>query len=598
MIKSLSKISFYYQDYIPKSFVCLREGYSFSSFLSDLYAGVTVGIVALPLALAFAIGSGVPPEKGLFTAIVAGFLISLLGGSRVQIGGPTGTFVIIVYSIVQRHGYEGLAISMVIGGILMILMGISRCGVLLKFIPYPVTIGFTTGIALTIFSSQIKDACGLQMDKVPVDFFGKWICYFANASTWNPWALMMATATLALIFILRSFYPRLPGVFLTISLMTFLAQLFHLPLDTIENKFGSLPQSLPWPSLPSMTFEKIQEVFPDGITLALLGAIESLLSAMVADGLIGHRHRSNCELVAQGFANIGSVIFGGIPATGAIARTTMNIKMGAKTPLAGMIHALTLFFLMFFLAPFTAKIPLCILAAVLIFIAWNISELEHFIAILRSQISDALVLLITFSLTVLINLTVAVQAGVVLAAILFLKRMIDSTTIEACRILIQEEDKQKQEVHDADILFRQDVPSDVTVFEIKGPFFFGVADLLNETLRRLTEKPYVFILRMHKVPIIDMTGLQALKKFAHRCQEQGIILMISGAHNNLLHLFKKTGLESVIDKSHFFPHINAALEATRKLKYKAELPLPLEENSSVSLTLIKASPAISQIAKI
>lgn len=558
-----NQLKLYSEEYIPKTFICLREGYSFSLFLNDLFAGITVGIIALPLAMAFAIGSGVSPEKGLFTAIIAGFLISFLGGSRVQIGGPTGAFVVIVYGIVQQYGYDGLAVATLIGGLLIILMGLFRCGVLLRFIPYPVTTGFTTGIAVTIFSAQVKDFLGLKLDKVPAEFLEKWSAYFSHMHTCSFCSLILAASTLAFIFILRHFYPRFPGTILAIILATVVTFVWDLPIETIQTKFGGIPNTLPFPTLPFITLERIQEVFPAAITIALLGGIESLLSAMVADGMTGHRHRSNSELVAQGLANIGSVLFGGIPATGAIARTTANIKMGAKTPVAGIIHAMTLLLLMAFLSPLAAKVPLAGLSAILIFVAWNMSEIPHFIEILRSEWSDALVLVLTFLLTILIDLTVAVQVGVILSAILFLKKMSDSTSIEACRILISEEGNQIPEAHDGEILFRQDVPSDVIVFEMKGPFFFGVSDLLNETLRRLPEKPRVFILRMRQVPMIDTTGLQALKRFTLKCKGEGILFLISGAQPAVVSLLKTTKLEELIGVSHLFPHIDGALAFIR-----------------------------------
>lgn len=559
----LTQLKQYSQDYIPKSYICFQEGYSLSHFWNDFFAGITIGIIALPLAMAFAIGSGVPPERGLFTAIIAGFLISLLGGSRVQIGGPTGAFVVIVYGIIQQYGYDGLAIATMIAGILIIIMGLTRCGALLRFIPYPVTTGFTTGIAVSIFSSQIKDFFGMKVEKMPVEFIDKWSTYFSHVHTCSLCAILLAGGTLSLIFILRYFNPRFPGTILAVILATLLTYFLELPIETIQTKFGGIPNMLPAPSFPEITFEKIQEVFPAAITIALLGGIESLLSALVADGMTGQRHRSNSELVAQGIANIGSVIFGGIPATGAIARTTANIKMGAKTPVAGMIHAITLLLLMLLLSPMAAKVPLAGLSAVLIFVAWNMSELPHFIEILKSDFSDAIVLVITFLLTVLIDLTVAVQVGIILAAILFLKKMSDSTTVEACRILIAEEANQAPEKSDSEILFREDVPSDVIVFEMKGPFFFGVSDLLNETLRRVVEKPRVFILRMRQVPIVDTTGLQALNAFTSKCKERNILFLISGVQPSVLSIFKKNKLYEAIGPSHLFPHIDAALEFAR-----------------------------------
>ena len=548
-----------FQDYIPKLFLCFKEGYSKKYFFNDLFAGISVGVIALPLALAFAIGSGVTPERGLFTAIVAGFLISLLGGSRVQIGGPTGAFVIIVYTIVQKHGYDGLAVATIIAGILMVLMGIARFGVFLKFIPFPVTTGFTTGIALVIFTSQINDFFGLQIDKVPPQFLEKCTMFCLQAYTWNKWAFLVASSTLVFIFVLRRYYPKIPGAIVAIVFATAVSYIFSLPLETIQSKFGEIPRVLPTPSFPSISYDLIKNVFPDAITIALLGAIESLLSAVVADGMTGNRHRSNCELVAQGLANIGSIIFGGIPATGAIARTSANIKMGAKTPVAGMIHAVTLLLLMLLLAPLAAKIPLCALSAVLMYVAWNMSELGHFIEILKSQKSEALILLITFLLTVLIDLSVAVQVGVILAAVIFVKKMTDNTSVEVCRILIDENNHETAELKDSEILFRKDIPEDITVFEINGPFFYSVADLLSETLIRLDKTPSVFILRMRKVPIVDTTGIRALKEFKFKCDQKGIMFLLSGVPEKIREKFKNTSVETTIGKDHIFSDIDSAL---------------------------------------
>lgn len=557
------KISFDIHEYIPKSWVCFKEGYSSKTLLSDLLAGLSVGVIALPLAMAFAIGSGVPPERGLFTAIVAGFLISLLGGSRVQIGGPTGAFVVIVYSVIQKHGYEGLAIATILAGVMMMLMGLFRCGALLKFIPYPVTTGFTTGIALTIFSSQIKDFFGLQMGAVPADFIEKWMGYFHHFHTVNFYSAFLAAGTLILIFFLRAKVPRFPGAILAISLATLLAYFLDFPVETIESKFGEIPRTLPLPTVPVLSFEKIQQVFPSAVTIALLGAIESLLCAVVADGLTGHKHRSNVELVAQGIANIVSIFFGGICATGAIARTTANINMGGKTPLAGILHAITLLFLMLIFAPLAAKIPLASLAAVLIFVSWNMSELGHFISILKQNKSDALVLCITFFLTVLIDLTVAVQVGVILAAILFMKKMTDSTTLRVSKMILNENEAEIEEKGE-NILLRQDVPENVTVFEIQGPFFFGISDQLNETLRTLNKNPRIFILRMRHVPLIDASGVQALKQFYLKCQKLNILFLMSGVQPQVKEILTKSGVVDLVGTESFFPHIDHALEFARR----------------------------------
>lgn len=555
----MSLSNYRFQDYIPKVFLCFKEGYNKEYFVKDLCAGMSVGVIALPLALAFAIGSGVLPERGLFTAIVAGFLISFLGGSRVQIGGPTGAFVIVVYTLIQKHGYDGLAVATIIASILMILMGIARFGVFLKFIPFPVTTGFTTGIALVIFTSQIKDFLGLQLDKVPPQFLEKCTLLCTHASTWNKWAFFVASGTLIFIFVLRRYYPQMPGAMIAVASATVLSTSFNLPLETLGSKFGEIPRWLPLPSLPPISYELIKNVFPDAITIALLGAIESLLSAMVADAMTGNKHRSNCELVAQGLANIGSILFGGIPATGAIARTSANIKMGAKTPIAGMVHAVTLFLLMLLLAPLTAKIPLCALSAVLIYVAWNMSELGHFIELLKGQRNEALILLITFFLTVLIDLSVAVQVGVILSAFIFVKKMTDNISVEICKTLIDENNHETPTLRDAEILFRKDIPEDVVVFEINGPFFYSVADLLNEALIKLDKTPRVFILRMQKASLVDATGIRALKEFQIKCKKKGITFLLSGVSEKIRKRFEDTSVTSSLGKDHIFPDIDAAL---------------------------------------
>jgi SulP family sulfate permease len=556
-------MEFRYQDFIPKSIVCFREGYTKEYFLNDLFAGISVGIIALPLALAFAIASGVAPEKGLYTAIVAGFLISLLGGSRVQIGGPTGAYVIIVYAIIQKHGYDGLALATLIAAVMILLMGLARCGVLLKFIPYPVTTGFTTGIAFVIVFSQIKDFFGLEADTLPTQFIEKCQILCQIAHTWNLWALLIAFSTLTFILIFRRIYPRVPGAIIAISLATIVVSFFNLPVETIESKFGKIPNVLPSPALPHFSYELFKTVFPDAITIALLGAIESLLSAVVADGMTGQKHRSNIELVAQGLANVGSVIFGGIPATGAVARTTANINMGAKTPMAGMIHAITLLLLMLFLAPLAGKIPLATLAGVLIFVAWNMSELPHFIEILKGQKGDAIILLMTFLLTVLVDLAVAVQVGVMLAAVVFLKRMTDRTTVEICKNLLIENHNESAETHDAEILFRKDVPSDVLIFEIKGPFFYSVADLLDEAFLHFETLPKIFILRVNNTPLIDATGVRAIKQFQMKCKNKGSTFLISDIDQKNFNLFKKLGIEKAIGKEHMFRDLESALSYTK-----------------------------------
>lgn len=514
-------------SYLPKIVTCFREGYTRKLLRGDLIAGISIGIIALPLSLAFAIGSGVSPERGLYTAIVAGFLISLLGGSRVQIGGPTGAFVIIVYSVVRQFGYEGLALATLMAGVMILLMGIFRFGAFLKFIPYPVTTGFTTGIALVIFSAQMGSFFGLSMATLPVEFFLQWNALVKAAPTINPWTTAISLSVLLFLFWGRRRFPKLPSALIAIVLSTLVVAFWELPVETIQSKFGAIPRGLPAPELPSFSLERIRELFPSAIAIALLGAIESLLSAVVADGLTGHRHRSNCELVAQGIANIGSVAFGGIPATGAIARTSANIKLGGKTPVAGMVHAVTVLLLMFCFAPYAALIPLASLAAVLVYVAWGMSELESFSAILKARSSDTILLLVTFGLTVFVDLVAAVLVGVVLAALIFLKKMAQGGGLTPCRILLEEERSADLDQPDSELLFRKDIPSDVMVFEINGPFFYGIANLLRESVIQLKEHPRVYILRMGKVTMVDATGIKAIQEFNERCKKRGTLFLLS-----------------------------------------------------------------------
>ncbi len=548
-------MGFQYKDFIPKSISCFKEGYSKKILFHDLFAGISIGVISLPLCLAFAIASGVTPDKGLFTAIVAGFLISLLGGSRVQIGGPTSAFVVVIYATVEKHGYVGLALATLIAAVLLIIMGLARFGILLKFIPFSVTTGFTTGIAFLLVFSQIKDFFGLQADIVPPTFLGKCDLYCHIVHTWNIWALFVALSTLILIFILRHFLPKWPGPVFAIVLATLATHFFKLPIDTVVSKFGEISTGLPYISLPFFSYELFKNVFPDAITIALLGAIESLLSASVADALIGTKHRSNMELVAQGFANIGSVLFGGIPATGAISRTAANIKFGAKTPVAGMIHSLTVLLLILFCSEVAGKIPLAALAGVLIFIAWNMSELHHFVEIIRGNRTDAVILLTTFFLTVFINLSTAVQVGIILAAMDFIRKMTNETSVKIYKELIYENEHESTQNDSTPY----DLPEDVVVFEISGPFFYSVADLLDEALQQLDQNPRVFILRLNKTSLIDSTGLRAIKKFALKCKSKGIQFLISDLSEKYSKLFKKINIEELIGPNRLFKDFNSAL---------------------------------------
>ncbi len=557
-----------WHDFVPKSFLCLfRERYSFNIFRKDLQAGVTVGIVALPLAMAFAIASGVPPERGIFTAIVAGFLISLLGGSRVQIGGPTGAFVVIVYGIVMREGYGGLVAATLIAGVLLLIMGLCRMGTLIKYIPYPLVTGFTTGIAVIIFSSQIPDFFGLNVQGVSADFLLKWGAYYKALPSWNPTAFGVAGGTLAMIVIIRRFIPQLPWGIGAIALSTLVCWGFDLQVDTIFSRFGEIPRTLPFPSFPELpaSFAQWHRLIPDAVTIALLAGIESLLSAVVADGMMGGRHKSNCELVAQGCANLASCAFGGIPATGAIARTATNVKTGGRTPVAGMIHAVTLFLIILAFAPVVSKIPMPAMAAVLVMVAWNMSELDRFRHLLKAPVGDAAVLLTAFLLTVLVDLTVAVEVGMILAAFLFMKRTSDLGQVAAMSKWMEEGEGGLAEEKDPDAISRKKVPPGVEVYEINGPFFFGIADSLQHVLPNMERPPKVFVLRMRKVPAIDATGLHALDDFCSKCASTGTVLVLSGVKESLASLLRKYGLEKRVGKENIFSEIDSALKRAAEL---------------------------------
>jgi SulP family sulfate permease len=489
----------------PKIFTTLKN-YSRKQFASDLIAGIIVGIVALPLAIAFAIASGVTPEKGIFTAIIAGFIISAFGGSRVQIGGPTGAFIVIVYGIVQTYGVDGLTIATLIAGIMLVILGLARAGAIIKFIPHPLIVGFTSGIALIIFSSQMKDLFGLRMGNVPSEFIDKWKAYAEYFSSINIYAFLIAISTTALVLFSPKITRKIPGSLFAILISTIIVYYFKLPVETIGSKFGSIPSSLPSPGLPHIDFETIQNLIRPAFAIALLGGIESLLSAVVADGMIGGNHKSNIELVAQGGANIAVSIFGGIPATGAIARTATNVKNGGRTPVAGIVHALTLLVIMLFVGKWVTFIPMACLAGILIVVAYHMSEWKSFLSVTRGPKSDAIVLLSTFILTVMVDLIVAIEIGMVLAAFLFMRNMTQASKVEILSGL----DPQKEgKDNDAD---KYKVPQGVDVFEISGPLFFGAAYKFKESMKLLEKRPEVLILRMRHVSIIDETGLYTLSQ--------------------------------------------------------------------------------------
>jgi SulP family sulfate permease len=563
--------------FVPKSIICLRE-YNRQTFAHDLVAGLTVGVVALPLAMAFAIASGVPPERGIFTAIVAGFLISALGGSRVQIGGPTGAFVVLVGSIAAQHGIDGLVVATLLAGALLIVLGLARFGAMIKFIPYPVITGFTAGIAVIIFSSQIRDFFGLQLPQVPAEFFEKWEVYFAHLSTTNLNALGIGVGTVLLILLLRRISPRIPGMLVALIATAAAVAIFRLPVETIGTRFGDLPRTLPLPSWPKVDFKTFRELISPAFTIGLLAAIESLLSATVADGMIGGRHKSNMELVAQGVANIGSALFGGMPATGAIARTATNVKSGGRTPVAGMIHALTLVVILLAFAPLARFIPLAALAGILMIVAYNMSEIDQFRALLRTPRSDVVVLLSTFALTVVIDLTVAVQVGVVMAALLFIKRMSEIANVG----VLTREFREEEESPDPNATAVRTIPPQVAVFEVSGPFFFGAAEAFRDTMRTLRAGYKFLIVRMRQVPVIDATGLHLLDELHKQCRRDGATLILSGVHAQPLFAIQKSELWDRVGSENVFGSFDDALNHAREKLGLPAIPRPADSEPEVA----------------
>lgn len=540
----------------PKLFDTLKN-YSRLQFSKDLMAGLIVGIVALPLAIAFAIASGVSPEKGLYTAVIAGFIISAMGGSRVQIGGPTGAFIVIVYGIVQVHGINGLIIATFMAGVMLVIMGFARLGTVIKFIPHPLIVGFTSGIALIIFSSQMKDFFGLKMGTVPADFLEKWESYIFNFQSINLQAVLIAASTVLIVLLWPKVTRKIPGSIIAILVTTTAVQLLHLPVETIGGKFGNIPSSLPTPAIPELDFSTIKNLVQPAFTIALLGGIESLLSAVVADGMIGGNHKSNMELVAQGTANIFSSIFGGIPATGAIARTATNIKNGGRTPVAGIVHAVTLLLIMLFIGKWAALIPMATLAGILVIVAYNMSEWESFASIVKGPRSDAAVLVTTFLLTVLVDLTVAIEIGMVLAVFLFMRKMIKFSDVSVLAKDFNENDNGK----DKEAIVNYDIPDQVEVFEITGPLFFGAAYKFKDAMKFIERPPKVLIIRMRRVPIIDATGIKTIKEVYKESKHRGTKLILAEVHSEqVMQELKNARLLFAIGKANVTNTLSQAIE--------------------------------------
>ncbi len=570
----------------PALFRRLSEGYGRGDFRKDLIAGITVGIVALPLAMAFAIGAGATPSQGITTAIIAGFVIALFGGSFHQVSGPTGAFVVIIAEIIARYGMDGLHTATLLAGLILVLMGLTGLGNVIKFIPYPVTIGFTTGIGLIIFTGQLKDLAGMAIPDLSPDFFGKIAQYSTHLSTIQPWTLALGLATVLLILLVRRTFPRLPAAVIAVTVVTSASLLFGIQVETIGSRFGALPKGFPAPHFPAFNLSLAREVFSSAFTIAMLAAIESLLSAVVADGMTGTRHSASAELNAQGWGNIASILFGGIPATGAIARTATNIKAGAVSPVSAIVHSLVLLLFSLALGPLVQAVPLTALAGVLVMVAIDMSELPRFISMHRAPKSDLAVMLTTFILTVVVDLTAAVEVGVLLAVVLFVKRARDTVSIAAqtaslagdpvsASLTSQGSIEQTPATSidsarsfdrdDAEALAGRKIPHGCEIFEIDGPFFFGVADMLQDALSGLERAPGTFILRMRHVPAIDATGLNALRAFFTRCRHQGTALILSGVREQPAKAIARFGLANDIGAENICADLDSALARALKI---------------------------------
>ncbi len=512
--------------FVPKLVSVLRQGYGVDDLRKDLLAGLTVAIVALPLSMALAIASGASPAVGLHTAIVAGFLISALGGSRVQIGGPTAAFIPVVFNVIDKFGYDGLIIATLMASVMLVAAGLLRLGTLMKYMPQPVITGFTAGIAVSIFTSQIKDLLGLDIDRLPAEFFARWQVYFGSIGSFSAAAAGVAFFTLALLLILRKLRPRWPVLLIGVVAASLGVLVFNIPVETIATRFGGIPTALPSIHIPQFELARIPELLPAAFTIAFLAGVESLLSAVVADGMIGGRHRSNCELVAQGVASAASAMVGGLPATGAIVRTATNVRAGGRTPVAGIAHALFILLFVLVAAPLASYVPLPAMAGLLVLVAWNMSEIDRIRHLMHAPRGDRAVLIVTFLLTVMFDLTTAVQVGVVLAAFLFMHRMSEVVALESHVNLI-EEDREDSE-SDLAANQRADLPEGVEAYRVSGPLFFAVADRLDDVLRAVGKPPRVFVLRMRLVPLIDASGVTAIENLIERCERNGTKLVISG----------------------------------------------------------------------
>lgn len=553
-------------DFKPRLLQCLKN-YNRKTFVADLMAGIIVGIVALPLAIAFGIASGVTPKKGIITAIVAGFVISALGGSKVQIGGPTGAFIIIIYGIIQQYGMEGLTIATLMAGVFLILFGFLHLGTIIKFIPYPIVVGFTSGIAVTIFTTQVKDLFGLNIASVPSDFIEKWICYFNNFSTVDLWSSVIGIVSVVIIMLTPKVSKKIPGSLVAIIVMTVAALLLKQfagveSIETIGDRFA-ISNSLPEATVPALSWETIKNLVSPAITIAILGAIESLLSAAVADGVIGDHHNSNTELIAQGVANLASPIFGGIPATGAIARTMTNINNGGRTPIAGIVHAVVLLLIFLFLMPLAKFIPMACLAGVLVVVSYGMSGWRSFLALMKNPKSDVTVLLITFFLTIIFDLTIAIEVGLIIACLLFMRRMSETTDVHVISNEINPDDEDS-DMHLGNIEHLT-IPKGVEVYEINGPYFFGAGNRFEEIMATLGDRPQVRIIRMRKVPFVDSTGIHNLTNLCEMSQKEGIQIVLSGVTEKVHSQLNKAGFYDIVGQDNICSHIDIALDRAKEI---------------------------------
>lgn len=550
-------------DFKPQLLTSLRN-YNSKTFMSDLMAGVIVGIVALPLAIAFGIASGVTPEKGIITAIVAGFIISFLGGSKVQIGGPTGAFIIIIYGIIQQYGIEGLTIATLMAGAFLILFGVLRLGTIIKYIPYPIVVGFTSGIAVTIFTTQIKDLFGLTIDNVPSDFIEKWGAYITHFDTIDTWSAIVGVLSVAIIAVMPRINKKIPGSLIAIIIMTVAALLLKnyagvTSIETIGDRF-SVSNAIPDAHVPAMTWETIKGLVAPALTIAVLGAIESLLSATVADGVIGDHHNSNTELIAQGVANLASPLFGGIPATGAIARTMTNINNGGKTPIAGIIHAVVLLLIFLFFMPLAQYIPMACLAGVLVVVSYGMSGWRSFLTLMKNPKSDVTVLLITFFLTIIFDLTVAIEVGLIIACLLFMKRMAETTDVK----VVMDEISEESDLSSGN-LEHLTIPKGVEVYEINGPYFFGAGNRFEEIMASFGDRPKVRIIRMRKVPFVDSTGIHNLTNLCTMSKSEGIEVVLSGVSEKVHSQLNKARFYDLLGERNICSHIDIALQRAREI---------------------------------